>query len=433
MRGIFDMSRKFLAIIITAVLFAACVFGIMAVAEEADEGPVRIVIRVDNQKKLKGEADPVFTGRIVEGELKDEMDLGTLFYYRMNSTQNEVGKYTGVIFVSYAGNDDYEVVIEKGDFEILDPAKIKYTVNFCLNGTDEQILEPVNGEGQYGSDVSAQPAVIEGYTLVPDTVISGNAGEQKITLGIEESENVINFYYYKNVTVSGVNSEATYDGSLHSAEGYIVTDSDDNEIADIIFKNPDNPSSDLAVRVEEINAGIYTLTVPTALVGCADSSGRYIAVAVSDGELVINRRQISPDFFAFEGILYDGEPHILVPDVKTVEGQSLASGKDFTVKYFTDNGGSLSEIDPDDPADADKFTEPGTVTVEITGVGNYTGTFETSYTILEPPATEAPATEAPVTEAPATGDGAQLAACAIVLLVAAFGIAVCREIKRGRN
>ena len=69
----------------------------------------------------------------------------------------------------------------------------------------------------------------------------------------------------------------------------------------------------------------------------------------------------------FEGgstIAYDGEEHALIPTVvSTTTGQTLVYGKDYTVKY---------------PAD---ITNVGDKTITITGIGNYTGSKQATYTI----------------------------------------------------
>ena len=65
-----------------------------------------------------------------------------------------------------------------------------------------------------------------------------------------------------------------------------------------------------------------------------------------------------------ESVPYDGGVHQWVPTVTDNEGNTLTPGEDYTVSYSTDD-----------------FTNVGTITVTITGTGNYGGSVEKTYQI----------------------------------------------------
>ena len=65
-----------------------------------------------------------------------------------------------------------------------------------------------------------------------------------------------------------------------------------------------------------------------------------------------------------ESVPYDGGVHQWVPTVTDNEGNTLTPGEDYTVGYSTDD-----------------FTNVGTITVTITGTGNYGGSVEKTYQI----------------------------------------------------
>ena len=65
-----------------------------------------------------------------------------------------------------------------------------------------------------------------------------------------------------------------------------------------------------------------------------------------------------------ENVPYDGDVHQWVPTVTDNEGNTLTPGEDYTVSYDTDD-----------------FTNVGTITVTITGTGNYGGSVEKTYQI----------------------------------------------------
>ena len=88
-----------------------------------------------------------------------------------------------------------------------------YTVNYYLNGTTTKVAAPKKGTAALGSSVTKSPITVDGYTPV-----SGDS--KKITIKANSDENVINFYYYKNVELTANSDTATYDGNEHSVSGF---------------------------------------------------------------------------------------------------------------------------------------------------------------------------------------------------------------------
>ena len=88
-----------------------------------------------------------------------------------------------------------------------------YTVNYYLNGTTTKVAAPKKGTAALGSSVTESPITVDGYTPV-----SGDS--KKITIKANSDENVINFYYYKNVELTANSDTATYDGNEHSVSGF---------------------------------------------------------------------------------------------------------------------------------------------------------------------------------------------------------------------
>ena len=71
-----------------------------------------------------------------------------------------------------------------------------YTVNYLEQGTDEKLAESkVVGNQTFDTEVSESPIDIEGYNKVSNE-------SQTIKIGVNEEENVINFYYTKRTDLS---------------------------------------------------------------------------------------------------------------------------------------------------------------------------------------------------------------------------------------
>lgn len=79
--------------------------------------PRPITITVNNASKVRGEADPVFTGSITAGTLVNANDLGAITFSRTNRT-NRVGMYPGVLTANFVDNDNYTVTVELGNFTV---------------------------------------------------------------------------------------------------------------------------------------------------------------------------------------------------------------------------------------------------------------------------------------------------------------------------
>ena len=67
-----------------------------------------------------------------------------------------------------------------------------------------------------------------------------------------------------------------------------------------------------------------------------------------------------------ENFKYDGKEHIFQPIVTDAKGNELVEGTDYTVSYDTEN-----------------FTDVHTITVTVTGIGNYEGTVKKTYDITK--------------------------------------------------
>ena len=145
---------------------------------------------------------------------------------------------------------------------------LSYTVNYYWNGTTEKVADSKTVTGQtFGASITESPITIDGYTAV-------SADSKNITIGTGKNE--INFYYYKNVTLTANSGEpATYDGKEHSVSGFTGAPAG----ADF---------STITVGAKGTDAGTYEAKFPERTVGAVDAAKKYIVTAASDGKLVID-------------------------------------------------------------------------------------------------------------------------------------------------
>ena len=175
------------------------------------------------------------------------------------------------------------------------------------------------------------------------------------------------------VTITGHSDTVEYDGNEKSVSGYDVsiTEGSTYTTDDFTFNG---------------NALITRTEVGTTEMGLnedqfANTNDNYekVTFIVTDGSLTITPKSIVPDgpdtpeekktgitVTAPEGSKYDGEEHRNKPKVEDTKTKAtLKEGKDYELSYSED------------------VVNAGTVTVTVTGIGNYEGSFEVTYQITK--------------------------------------------------
>ena len=206
------------------------------------------------------------------------------------------------------------------------------------------------------------------YTLNEGT-LAGN-------YDIETFEGTLKVTAFENevvVTIKGNKDTVTYDGNPHSVEGYEVTN-----ISNKLYKENDIGFTGEA-KAEGTAAGTYQMNLTAQQFSNISQNFTNVEFVVEDGSLTINPKSITPDGpdtpdEKKTGITvtkpsdskYDGEEHKNKPTVTdTKTNRTLVEGTDYTLAYSED------------------VINAGTVTVTVTGIGNYEGSFEVTYEITK--------------------------------------------------
>ena len=175
------------------------------------------------------------------------------------------------------------------------------------------------------------------------------------------------------VEITGHTDTVTYDGQVHSVSGYDVT-----KISNKLYSDTAISFTGTAV-VSRIVAGTSYMGLTAAQFSNTSVNFTNVTFVVHDGWLKTDPKSIIPDGpntpdEKKTGIevtkpadsKYDGNVHENKPVVKdTKTGVTLVEGTDYTLSYKGDT------------------TNAGTVTVKITGVGNYTGSHNVEYQITK--------------------------------------------------
>ena len=151
---------------------------------------------------------------------------------------------------------------------------VEYTVNYCLNGTEQKVADSETKSAPWDTQVKASDLAkgIDGYTAVPN---------QATTITVNrDGKSYINVYYYQNVDLVANSDAKTYNGSEQSASGFTGAPED----ADF---------SGITVGANGTDAGTYPTQFAEGTVGTVDKTEKYIVASVENGSLVIGKAEVT--------------------------------------------------------------------------------------------------------------------------------------------
>lgn len=162
------------------------------------------------------------------------------------------------------------------------------------------------------------------------------------------------------VTVT-VPSGLTYGNTVGIKPSYTVSTEKTFNIVQLVLEDGEGNMEVMTgdTLPDNLSAGSYKLYLSGGVLGNPEPVFRGRAYfTVAPAQLTVDMIKLSPESITYSGA--EQKPTITVKQGET----TLTDGTDYDVTYSTDD-----------------FTNAGTITVTITGKGNYTGTVETTYTI----------------------------------------------------
>ena len=311
---------------------------------------------------VKGEATAIATGSVTyvsEGEVTNTIAVVPTEGSNYKENNYDIHK------------DEGELSITAADITPTDPEKpetTRFTVekpaDTTYNGTSQQ-QKPVVKDGE--------KVLVEGedYTLTyPENTTDANANVEVTITGVGNYTGTRTTSYAINrkaVTLTSADGSKTYDGQPLTAESVTPEGFVEGQGATYTGFATVTEVTETAVP----NTFSYTLNE-----GTLDSNYN---ITTNYGSLTITPKTIVPDgpetpeekktgieVTNPEGSKYDGTERKNAPTVTdTKTGKTLAEGTDYTLTY------------------SDDVTNAGTVTVTVTGIGNYTGEFNVTYEITK--------------------------------------------------
>ena len=339
--------------------------------------------------RIKGNKDTVtYNGekQSVSGYTVDS--ISNTIYSSTDFTLNGQATATGKDANTYPMNLDATQFVNNNTnfsnvkFEIAEDGQLVINPR-AVTLTSEKASKPYDGTPLTRPDVKVEGNFVDGeVTKVEATgsVTYVSDGEVTNTIVITEGENFkeSNYSITKHegklsitevnaevtVTIKGNKDTVTYDGNPHSVEGYVITD-----ISNKLYTKDDVKFTGEA-KAEGTEAGTYQMNLSETQFSNKNSNFKKVTFVVEDGLLTINRKSIDDQnritVTKPSDSKYDGEEHRnkpIVTDTKT--NRTLVEGTDYELSYSKD------------------VINAGTVTVTVTGIGNYEGSFEVTYEITK--------------------------------------------------
>ena len=293
--------------------------------------------------------------------------------FTTTGSQTEVGSSSNTYSIEWNGtakSSNYKIsetvgtlTVTENENEIVVTTKhSSYTYDGLAHGTEVTVSNLPKG---YSLDKATSSATATDVTTAIeatcDTLVIKNAEGKDVTnnLKITKVSGSITITP-ATLTVTTPSANKVYDGTPLTADGTISG-----------FVNKETATFTTTGSQTEVGNSKNTYSIKWN--GTAKSTNYQISEAV--GTLTVTQQSIDPEDPEnnYNGVtinkpsnkVYDGKEHKWSPAVADKEGNALVEGKDYEVAYSTSDFRNVT----------------GTITVTITGIGNYTGTVTRTYEI----------------------------------------------------
>ena len=235
------------------------------------------ITREFNVPGVKGTAPKYNVTYKFEGNYPDSVKVPASEQHKAGETVTmpEINAPEGWIFNGWKYDSEPVTSVEMpaGDITIIGTftEQKAYTVKYLLKDTDISVKDAVTEVKNVGDSVSAVAPDLTGYTFAGADADKN----QTITVASDASQNVITFYYYKNVTVTAKNDTKVYGSEDPAAFEADVTGTRDNET--VVYT---------VAREDGEDVGAYVIT-PTG-----DEIQGYYKVEYKNGSFEITVRQV---------------------------------------------------------------------------------------------------------------------------------------------
>ena len=359
--------------------------GYVTGTEKLTITPKTVTVTANNCQKTFGEVDPEFAATVVGTLGNDNVD-----YTLSRETGEDVGDYA----ITPTGEEkqgNYKVTYKPGTLTIVAAQRTTALSVTSYNGVYDAKKHTITVNGtvdgdkvEYSYNGITWSDKLKEYTDVTDTEIKVRVTNSNYEPAITDNlyGRVIITRRPISITGEGWDTDQLYTGKAYKTDKFEWENANKANTSGLV----DGQSVNTTYKLEGTNVsekpytGVFT-TVQIMSADNKDVTNNY-TVKTNPGTLKIVAQSINPGpnpenpDSSYDGIQidspsdveYDGQTHKWSPTVTDKNGNALKAGTDYEVSY-----------------DKDDFTDVKTITVTITGKGNYTGTVTRVYNILAAP------------------------------------------------
>ena len=325
----------------------------------------------------------------VESEVKNIKATGSV----TNVTEGEVTNTITIDSATGYNEDNYTITRNEGKLSIekatvtLKSADLnkQYDGTALVNGDTALETETgwADGEGATYKFTGSQTVVGSSANAFSYTLKKGTS-EANYTIAKSEGTLTVNSYDEAIIAkVSGTKATYVYDGTTYSVSGFDVEFEKPNGTPDSLSKTSVVLKPNKTAKASGTDVGDYKMNLEASDFEWKDANFSKVTISiVEDGLLTITPASIDPELpdptdpdnptentrFEVTGltdVLYNGAEQKQTPTIKdTTTGKALVKDTDYTITCNTKD-----------------FTNAGTITYTLSGIGNYSGTREVSYNI----------------------------------------------------
>ena len=327
----------------------------------------------------------------VESEVKNIKATGSV----TNVTEGEVTNTITIDSATGYNEDNYTITRNEGKLSIekatvtLKSADLskKYDGNALVNG--ETALETetgwADGEGATYKFTGSQTVVGSSANAFSYTLKKGTS-EANYTIAKSEGTLTVNSYDEAIIAkVSGTKATYVYDGTTYSVSGFDVEFEKPNGTPDSLSKTSVVLKPNKTAKASGTDVGDYKMNLEASDFEWKDANFSKVTISIAeDGSLTITPASIDPklpnptdpdnptentrfDVTGLTDVVYNGAEQKQTPTITdTTTGEKLVKDTDYTITCNTED-----------------FTNAGTITYTLSGIGNYSGTREVSYKIKQ--------------------------------------------------
>ena len=335
--------------------------------ESYDIEKAELTIKTNSDSK-EYDGTPLTADGSIEGLVN-----GETVTFTVTGSQTDVGSSKNTYYLKWNGTADKDNYVVKSDCGKLIVEAAEFTVDDLSNvkyeGTSQKLLPVVKSGDKTLTNKKDYTLTYSDDTKNVGTVIVTVKGKGNYTGTVTKTYEITK----REVTLTSKSDEKVYDGTpltnsevTISGDGFVEGEGATYNVTGTITDVGSVDNAFTYALNDGTNAGNYNITPAYGILTVTSKS---FPTPVDPEDPSKGETESDVTIGTLNDVVYNGQSQTQAPEVKDNTLGELTEGTDYEVSY------------------SENTTDVGTVTVTITGVGNYTGSTTRTYNITKAPLT----------------------------------------------